>query len=110
MTHTGKTLSIISLIFPILFLLMGVFTLFEGETGPGVFWIYVGIATIPEKIISSRMLTAKYLAVILLGVLGLFFEMQMWMHVIMVVGLLVAAIELYRYTKRMSRRLNDEPF
>jgi len=79
-------------------------------TGSGVFWIYVGIDTIPEKIISNRMLIVKYLAIILLDVLGLFFEMKILMHIIMVIRSLTVAIELYRHTKRMSRRLNDGQF
>lgn len=109
MMCTGKALTL-STIYSILFFLLCISNLLEGEIGLGVFWIYVGIGTIPEKNISSRMLTVKYLAIILLGVLGLFFEMKIWMHIIMVIGSLVAAIELYRHIKRISRRLNNEQF
>jgi len=69
-----------------------------------VFWIFVGIGVIPGKTLSSRMLTVKYLAVTLLGVLDPFFEIMIWMRVIMVIGSLAAAIELYRPIKGMSRR------
>jgi len=102
MTYTGKALAL-----PIIFvssLLLGVSSLLEGEIGLAVFWIFVAIGTIPEKNLSSRMLTVKYLAVILLGVLGLFFEMKPLIRVLMVIALLAFAIELHRHIKRTSMR------
>ena len=103
MTYTGKALAL-----PIIFvssLLLGVSSLLEGEIGLAVFWIFVAIGTIPEKNLSSRMRTVKYLAVILLGVLGLFFlEMKLLIRVLMVIALLAFAIELYRHIRRTSMR------
>jgi len=103
---TGRTLTLLA-IFSILFFLLGISDLLEGEIGSGVFWIYVGIGIIPEENIFSRMLIAKYLAIIFLGVLGFVFEMKIWMRIIMVIGSLAAAIELYRHIKRMLRRFKQ---
>jgi len=71
--YIGRALTL-SIIFFILFFLLGISNLFEGGIGLGVFWIYVGIGIISEKNISSRMLIAKYLAIILLCVSGFVFD------------------------------------
>ncbi|MDI3502217.1 MAG: hypothetical protein PWR09_341 [Archaeoglobi archaeon] len=73
--RTGKPLPAI---FSVLFILAGISGLLEGEIGFGVLLIYAGVATIPEKNISRKTVTVKYLIVILLGVASLFIEMKMW--------------------------------
>lgn len=72
----------------------------EGETGLGMLWAYAGIAMIPDKNLLSKLLAVKYIVVILIGVAGLFFETKTLIRVVMGIGAIVAAVELYRLINR----------